>query len=262
MKTGMIVAMRQEIAPLLQRVGAYTRESLAGRLAYRFTLSCGPCILVFCGMGVKRARAAAEALIEAEHPELLVSFGVAGGVQEELQVADIVVARNATLLDGDVATHRLALYQPSQRALAAAARAVAASGATLYAGTTVTTRGSQAVRMDGVPLEHPVLEMETHGVAQAAAAAALPLLAVRALSDSVREPLPFDLAAFTDSDYNLHTSRFLGHILRHPRTFPRLLKLQANTRKAAKNAAAAVLAILTELDQRQVTGDDGPSEEA
>jgi adenosylhomocysteine nucleosidase len=247
MKTGMIVAMRQEIAPLLKRVGTYTRESLGGRPAYRFTLPSGECLLAFCGVGLQRARATAQALIEAEHPGLLVSFGVAGGVQEDLQVADVVVAQSAALLDVNVATQLLTLFQPSQRALAAVSRVVAESGAALYAGTTITTRGSQAVRMDGTPIEHPVLEMETHGVAQAAARAGVPLLAVRALSDSVREPLPFNLSDFTDNEFNLHASKFLAYILRHPGALPRLLRLQANTKRAAENAAAAVLAILEDV---------------
>ncbi|HET6485239.1 MAG TPA: hypothetical protein VFH83_02395, partial [Spirochaetia bacterium] len=64
------------------------------------------------------------------------------------------------------------------------------------------------------------------------------------LSDSVEEPIPFDLADFTDSRYNLRLGRILAHAVRHPSLFPGLARLQRNTARAAEVAAAVVFALL------------------
>ena len=245
----MVAAMRQEVRPVLQRVGRSARGTLVGCATWRFTLSGFDCRLVLCGIGIERARAAAAALIETWKPGLLVSFGIAGGVEEDLQVGDVVIAREAAFLESEIATQRLPLAQPLARARDAAGRVLRERGATLYEGSTVTTRGSQALDISkGVP-PRPVLDMETHGVAREAAARGIPLLAVRALSDSAREPLPFDLAAFTDSEYHFHTGRLLLHIASHPRLLPRLLMLRRNTMLAAENAAVAVFALLAALNE-------------
>jgi adenosylhomocysteine nucleosidase len=256
-KVGMIVAMHREITPLLQRVGKYTRETIGARPCYRFPLPGFECLLIDCGIGQKRAKAAALALIDAHHPRLLVSFGVAGGVQDDLQVGDVVLAETAALLVEETLRQHLPLVRVSREALQACSRALQERGAALCEGGTITTAGSQVVRLGAEGFPHPVLDMETHGVAQAAAEKGIPLLGIRALSDSVREPLPFDLAKFTDAQYNLHTSRFIAFILRHPRVLPRLLRLARNTNRAAENAAVAVLAVLAALADEAAGGAAG-----
>ncbi len=248
----MIAAMRQEIRPLLGLAGEHRREPMADLAsfrfeAYRFELSHCECRLVLCGIGLRRARAAAAALIAAERPDLLVSFGVAGGVESDLQVGDVVIGENATLLEKEIPTRPLPLLRLPASARQAIDRALRERGAALYEGSVVTTAGSPAFHATAGALSHPVLDMETHGIAQEAAARGVPLLALRAVSDSVREPLPFDLGRFTDSDYNLHTARLLAYFVLHPRVLPRLSGLQRNTRRAAENAALAVLAALGEL---------------
>ena len=89
------------------------------------------------------------------------------------------------------------------------------------------------------------MEMETHGIAQVAARHGIPLLAIRAVSDSAEEPLPFRLEDFTDPECNLRVAAFIAHAIRHPRLLPLLVRLQRNTRAAAENAAVAVLTVLS-----------------
>jgi nucleoside phosphorylase len=221
--TGLIVAMRREARPLLR-------------------MSLPPdCALVYCGIGLERARAAAASFISAMNPSRLVSFGISGGVEEDLQVADVVISSTVRLLAGPA----LPLASLSAAELTAVLEAVSARGSKAFLGSIITTRGEAVRPGDVKEMSHPVLDMETYGIAQAAAERGIPLISLRGLSDSFNEPLPFDLAAMTDARGSFRTGRLLAQVLRHPGLLRRLSRLQENTRRAEENVTAAVAALLS-----------------
>jgi nucleoside phosphorylase len=234
---GLIVAMRREARPVLRRVRRPARGTIAGLRCWSFAIGSVQCVMILCGIGLERAKAATAALIQDQRPGFLISFGVGGGVTEELQVGDVVAADSVALLDDGAVTRRIDITGASPADI----------GRALHRGTVITTRGDPVSAREVSGVSHPVLDMETHGVAQEAARRGIPLLAFRSLSDSVREPLPFDLAAFTDNGYRLHTTRLLAWIVSHPWIAPRLSRLRRNTRIAAENAAAAVCDVLADL---------------
>lgn len=239
---GIIVAMRREAQPLLRLVGPSTSGTIAGLESRCFTVHGNPCILVYSGVGMERARTAAAAFIRAVSPSLLVSFGISGGVEEDLQAGDVAVPETSMLLGAEPAP--LALAALSAAELAAVERAVTGRGAALHRGSIITTRGETVRPGDVNATCRHVLDMETYAIAEAAARQGVPLASLRGLSDSFREPLPFDLAAMTDPDGNFRTSRLLGQALRRPGLVRRLSQLQANTRRAEENVTAAVMALL------------------
>ena len=49
-------------------------------------------MLVTSGMGMRRASEAARELIKTNAPCLLISFGIAGAVEADLEIGDVVVA--------------------------------------------------------------------------------------------------------------------------------------------------------------------------
>ncbi len=241
---GLIAAMGMEAGPLRRLVGDRTRLRLAGFPGIRFRLGDRDCHLVVSGMGPVRAGSAARALIQAAAPDVIVSFGVAGGVEQELRVTDLVILQSVVLLDRNALVRPLPLAVLAAETLGLVRSAAEGHGARTFEGTAVTTSGSQGIPTDGPALPHPVLEMETHGIAVVARDAGVPLIALRTLSDSVEEPIPFNLADFTDSRYNLQLGRILAHAIRHPGVIPRLARLQRNTARAAQVAAFAVYALL------------------
>jgi hypothetical protein len=91
---------------------------------------------------------------------------------------------------------------------------------------------------------HPILEMETAGIAEAAAERKIPLLSLRAISDGPCAPFPFNLNELMDKDANLHISGMLKVVVRHPRIILQSRQLVRNTRIAADNAAFALVAAL------------------
>jgi adenosylhomocysteine nucleosidase len=117
-------------------------------------------------------------------------------------------------------------------------------GAELYAGTAITTHGALFVEQQPGQFPNPVLEMETSGIAGVAVEKGLPLLSLRSISDGPRAPIPFDLGQMMDEQDNIRTGEIIKTILGHPKMVPGLMRMGRNSRKAADNAAIALMAAL------------------
>ena len=245
---GIITAMSQEREAVLRLVEKVERSRLGSFRCDRFRLAGRDCWLLTSGMGPERAGQAARAIIEATSPQLLVSVGVAGAVNADLEVGDVVAARNVCQLDQGLlgSYHPLALL--SEAAWYMAEQALQPRQARLFLGTAVTTAGSQFVGHQPEDMTNPVLEMETAGIARVAADRGIPLLSLRAISDGPRAPIPFDLGAAMDEDYNLRVGEIFKTLLSQPGMLRPLLRMGRNTRLAAGNAAIALVAALSQRE--------------
>ena len=198
------------------------------------------------GVGIARATDAARALLSLFRPGLVVSFGIAGAPREGLAVGDVVAARNVHRLKAGMAGPARPLAALSEAAFGAAANALRPSGGRLSWGTVLTTWGEQTFAADGAAMENPVLEMETAGIADACAEAGVPLLSLRAISDSVDQPLPFSLSDYLDDRQQLLVGRLVAAVIRRPSLLPAFLRLGRNAQRAAANAATVALAVARE----------------
>jgi adenosylhomocysteine nucleosidase len=245
---GLIAAMTQESNALLRYIKGWKRIALGGFNCKSFELYEHHCILVTSGMGMRRASEAAREIIKAATPRLLISFGIAGAVEADLEVGDVVVPEvYCKLLNGKPGA-LLPLYPWPDNALKAAAFAVGGRGARLVTGTAVTTGGSQVLEDQLRDLKHPILEMETAGIAQVAAEKGVPLMSIRAISDGPKAPIPFNLDEIMDEDANLRLDKALLAIVRHPKMILQLRVMMQHTRIAAENAAKALINALGSQD--------------
>ncbi|MBE3040766.1 MAG: hypothetical protein IMZ62_18370, partial [Chloroflexi bacterium] len=175
-----------------------------------------------------------------------VSFGIAGAVNDDLHIGDVVVAGNTCLFDKGLPGQLQSLASLSEAAWNAAAQVLQPEGARLVPGTAITTRGSQVVLQQLEEMPHPVLEMETAGIAQVAAEMGIPLVSIRSVSDGPQSPIPFDLEAILDEKYNLRIGKLLTMVLRHPQIIFQSRQMIQNSRKAAHHAARALVAALSQ----------------
>jgi len=243
---GLIAAMPQESEALLRHIKEWKRAALGPFRGYHFRLMDRNCLLVTSGMGLRRAMNAARTLLAGSSPHLLVSFGIAGAVNPDLQIGDVVVARNTCLLDKSLPGQVRSLATLSEAAWNAAAQVLQPDGARLFAGTAITTRGSQVVLQVLEQMAHPVLEMETAGIAQVAAEMGIPLVSIRSISDGPQSPIPFDLETILDEKDNLRIGKMLMMVLRHPQIIFQSRQMMQNSRKAADHAASALVAVLNQ----------------
>jgi len=243
---GLIAAMSQESAALLRRVRHWEKVSLGKLSVARFQLANRNCLLAISGMGVERAAECTRCLVAAAHPQLLISFGIAGAVNADLDIGDVVVSSSHCIWESGSATSPRPLVLLSAQANEAATQALQAEEARLVTGTAITTRGSQVAPAAVAGLANPILEMETAGIAQVATEAGIPLLSIRSISDGPRAPVPIDLEAMLDEQYNLKIGKLLGAVIRDPRLIGQSRPMMKNSAKAAHCCAVAVLAALNQ----------------
>jgi len=242
---GIIVAMPQESDALLRLVEQRDCDEHGSYRFYHFRISDRVCWLLTSGMGRVRAENATRVLIEAASPQLLVSVGIAGAVNADLQIGDVVNSTNACILEnGGQAGPLQPLAHLSQMAWQSAQFILKSGGAELYAGTAITTHGTQFVPQEPGQFPNPVLEMETGGIAGVAAEKGLPLLSLRSISDGPRAPIPFDLEQMMDEQDNIRIGKIIKTILGHPKMVPGLMRMGRNSRKASDNAAIALIAAM------------------
>jgi adenosylhomocysteine nucleosidase len=244
---GLIAAMAQESDALLRNIQGWKRIAVGSFRGICFELSGQTCLLVTSGMGARRAGEAARALVEMNAPRYLISFGIAGAVEPDLEIGDVVAAETFCRLDQGVPGPFLPLDPWPDAAREAAVQVLAGRGARLFHGTSVTTGGPQAMEYRRGEMLHPILEMETAGIAQVAAEKGIPFLSLRAISDGPRAPIPFNLGEVLDENANLHVAGFLKAIARRPGIVLQFGRLRRNSRIAAENAAVALVAAVSQL---------------
>lgn len=245
---GLIAAMTSESNALLCYVKQWKRFELGRFDCKSFEIYEKKCVLITSGMGTQRAGQAARELIKTNAPRLLISFGIAGAVEADLDIGDVVVPEVYCELVNGVPQSLQPMNLWPDNALKAAAFSVGSCGARLITGTAVTTGGSIVSGEQLSNLKHPILEMETAGIARAARESGIPLFSMRAISDGPRAPIPFNLSEIMDEEANLRAGSLIMALVRHPGIVLKLRGLIQNTRTAATNVAFAVINALGSQD--------------
>lgn len=200
---GVIGAMDSETAQLRELLHERETAEFAGLTFYRGRLGRHTMVLVKSGVGKVNAARCAQSLIDRYAPDYLINTGIAGGIGEGLSVADVVIGTELVQHDFDVTAFgrvRGSLYADgdpehptvfrSDARLAEAFRKVAGhliAPERIKAGRIVT--GDQFIAANDKKRElasefHALAaEMEGCAIAQTAAAANVPFIVIRAISD-------------------------------------------------------------------------------
>lgn len=98
---GMIGAMEREVDMLRGAMEQVSVLEHAGLRFYSGTLLGKDVVLCRCGPGKVNAALCAQCMIERFAPQEIINFGVAGGIGDEVEITDIVVARDVCQHDMD-----------------------------------------------------------------------------------------------------------------------------------------------------------------
>lgn len=228
---GLIAAMPEEIAPLLRRVGRYSREKAGRHKIYRFQAGPLSACLIESGMGPRNATEGASQLIEACTPQVILNFGFAGALSPELKSGDIVSADRLLFSHDGLFSEQqwLTLLQEPVGQQVQQAAFVTTSR--------ITDKKYLADRLP-TGIRQAVVEMETAAVAKVAGTAGIPFIAIRAISDELGEELGFTLEEFCDQGLNLKIWRVLLTVARKPWIIPQLVRLGGNSKKAGYNLSS------------------------
>jgi len=179
-EAGFVFALETEADPLGAMVRGTT--SLRGALEVHEGLLAGRRIAwVVGGAGMAAAARAADLLVAGHRPHRLVSAGFAGGLDAGIPRGTIVAATHARRAGSpDIALQPL--HCPGIRRV----------GSIVTVDGVVTT--TSAKRALAGASDAAVVDMETYAVARVAAAAGLPCLSIRVVSDAADDELPDDIA--------------------------------------------------------------------
>lgn len=198
-------------------------------------------LLAVCGIGPRRAAAAAEALVAAGCRRLL-SWGVAGGLDAALEPGDLIVADSIVDTAGGEFVVDAALAAAVQRALAPldVRRATLLSGAEPVLSVAARQRAAQSGAA--------CVDMESAAVAAVAARAGIAFAAVKAICDPAGCDVPPALLALVDGEGRLRASGIATVFAAGPgswRAVARLRRNYAAARGSLSKAAPLVVAALT-----------------
>ncbi len=168
----------------MTRVGAITGLASEAEILEIFPADRRPAIAV-AGASAARAEARATRLID-EGCGALLSFGVAGGLEDALRPGTVVIASVVVLPDGTRLACDGAWHGRVLRCLSGEVPCF--SGA--LAGSDAPLLSPAAKAALGRRLGAVAVDMESHGVARAAAARNIPFLAIRAVADGAERAVP------------------------------------------------------------------------
>ena len=101
-KIGLIFAMSEEIAAFKKLVKVEKEEKIYDLSFYETTINNYQCFLTICGVGKVNAARVTQILIDCYHVDMIINVGVAGGLDNKLQIGDIIVGEKLVQHDFDI----------------------------------------------------------------------------------------------------------------------------------------------------------------
>jgi adenosylhomocysteine nucleosidase len=184
------------------------------------------------GVGEKVCRQRVPKFLEDQQFELLISTGFAGALNDELQVGDLLVAKNFSTVDLNERRYFSRLPIHLANLLTAPTSIDFSDGRSEIA----RTPGAAAV------------DMETEFIARACAARGIPLLSLRVITDTPRAPFPAPANVLFDvAKQRTDLAKLAAFFLAHPNRIPRLIQFARRIANARKTLANALFTVVREL---------------
>jgi len=227
-------ALANEFGPW--REAAKFREEKDGAVegVFRAEIQGADVTVLLTGVGAQRAgRAVARLLRGDERYEALISSGLAGALQTEMQVGQVIAARGITCEPVDPSAR--GGYLETSRPLVEFAEACEATVVRrFYTAGHVVASVEEKVRLAQTA---DAVEMESFDVLLAGREEGIPGIAIRAISDRADEDLPLDMGEILNDDGRVSVARVLGQAALRPQALPGLVRLGQQSKRAAENLA-------------------------
>jgi nucleoside phosphorylase len=212
----------------LQGRGGVSREGVD---SVRGVLHNKSIVVIHTGVGKKACRETMEIILRRERFEYLISAGFAGAIEKDLRVGHLLVSENFS----------------SPQLLASPQLTLADEGT--FLGKLLTVPRMVETIADRQNLNKKTgaaaVDMETETIAEVCAAHALPMLSVRAISDTEMEPFPAPAEVLFDvANQKTNFVRLGSYLLTHPSAFARLNAFRARIAIARRSLSDALDQIL------------------
>jgi nucleoside phosphorylase len=226
-------ALRAESSEFLSRLRNRSRADRNGITTIRGVIDDREIEVLHTGVGEKVCRQRLGKFLEDQQFDLLISTGFAGALNDELQVGDLLLAKNFSTIELNEkrsSFSRLAIHM-----------------ADLFTAPTLidsSDERTEIARTSGAA----AVDMETEFIARACAEHAVPLLSLRVITDTPRKPFPAPSHVLFDvATQRTDLPKLAAFFLVHPNRIPGLLQFARKIANARKTLADALVAIVREL---------------
>ena len=224
-------ALPTESSEFLRRLGNKSRVNRNDIRIVRGTIGHRLIEVIHTGVGKNICRQRIGRFLENQHFDFLISAGFAGSLNQELQVNDLLVAKNFSTVD---------------------LKHASLSNVSIYAANMLTVpalidSGEERERI-GHESGASAVDMETEFIARACAAHDIPLLALRVVTDTPAQPFPAPPHVLFDIQKQRNPiAVFAGFFLAHPRRIPGLVQFATRIARARKILSNALVRIVPDM---------------
>ena len=217
-------ALPSESSQFLRRLGNKSRTDRKGISIVRGTIGHRSIEVIHTGVGEKICTERIAKFLENELFDFLISAGFAGSLNHELQVNDLLVAKNFSTIDLKHASlSNVSIYAANMLTVPA-----------LIDSNEERERIARESRASAV-------DMETEFIARACTAHGIPLLALRVITDTPTQPFPAPANVLFDiQQQRTHIAVLARFLLTHPKRVPGLVHFARRVARARKILASAL----------------------
>jgi nucleoside phosphorylase len=225
-------ALPSESSEFLRRLGNKSRANRNGISIVRGTIGHRSIEVLHTGVGENICTERIAKFLENQQFDFLISAGFAGALNRELQVNDLVVAKNFSTVD---------------------LKHASLSNVSIYAANMVTVPAlidcSEERERIARESQASAVDMETKFIARACAAHGIALLALRVITDTPTEPFPAPSSVLFDiAQQRTHVAVLARFLLAHPGRVPGLVQFARRVARARKTLATALNAVVQGIE--------------
>ena len=223
-------ALPAESSDFLRHLRNQSRTDRSGIRTIRGTIEDRAVEVFHTGVGEKVCHQRVAEFLQDQQFDLLISSGFAGALNDKLQIGDLLVAKNFStveLTEVDSSFSRLPIHEADLLTV----RALIDSN----------DERNKIARTSGAA----AVDMETEFIARACAEHGIPLLSLRAITDTPREPFP--AAPNVLFDIEQQQTRFLTlatFFLARPNRVPQLIQFARRIARVRKILASALFDVV------------------
>src|SRR6478672_4948310 len=224
-------ALQAESSEFLRQLGNKSRTNRNGIRIVRGTIGHHSIEVIHTGVGENSCRERIGKFLENQQFDFLTSAGFAGSLNHQLEVNDLLVAKNFSTVD---------LKHPSL------------SNVSIYVANMLTVpvlidsseERERVARESGAS----AVDMETEFIARACAARGIPLLALRVITVAPTQAFPAPAGVLFDIQrQRTHIAVLARFFLAHPRRMPSLVQFARRISRARKTLSNALVWIVGDL---------------
>jgi len=226
-------ALPAESSEFLRRLGSKSRADRNGIRIIRGVFDDRVIEVLHTGVGEKMCKERVGKFLENQRFHFLVSAGFAGSLTHELQVNDLLLAKNFSTVDpkhGQPSLPNMSIH--------------AANMLTMPALIDSSEEREKIARDSGAS----AVDMETEFIARACATQAIPLLALRVITDTPGEPFPAPAhVLFNIAKQRTDLVKLATFLLTHPNRVPYLVQFARRITRARQVLSNALVAVVNKL---------------